>query len=95
MKKDYSILAILLSTVFCACAIGISFIYLNSFIAFYIASAIISGIATIVCIVCLILRLKKYNGQESCYKKLTIVSMMSTSTVLLLIVIGTLTIMFM
>ena len=94
MKKNYSTLTISLSIVFCACAIGISFIYLNRFFAFYLACAVISSIAFIACALCLGLRLKKYNGQEQYYKVLMAISMLSTAVSLMLIVIGTITIIF-
>ena len=94
MKKDYSMLAIILSTVFCACAIGINFIYLNRFFAFYLSCAIISSIAFIACIICLVLRLKKYNGQERCHTVLMAISILSTAVSLMIIGIGTITIMF-
>ena len=94
MKKDYSTIAIILGIVFCACCIGISFIYLNKFFAFYLACAIISGIAFIACVICLVLRLKKYNGQERYCTVLMAISMLSTTVSFGIIVIGTLTIIF-
>ena len=94
MKKDYSTLAIILSTVFCACVIGVSFIYLNRFFAFYLACAIISCIAFIGCITCLILRLTKYKEQERPHTVLMAIIMLSTAVSMAILVIGTLTIMF-
>lgn len=93
MKQYDSPLMIILSTVFCACGIGISFIYMNRFFAFYLACAIISSIALIACTVCLILRFTKYKGQERC-QVLTTISVLTISVVLIIIVIGTVTIMF-
>lgn len=95
MKKDYSILMIALSTVFCACFIGIAIIYWKHFPAFYLACTVIGGIAFVISVVCLVLRMVKRNSEEKFYKRLMYISMISAATTLGIIVIGTLITMFM
>ena len=94
MKKDYSILTIALSTVFCACSIGINVIYWKHFPALYLAGIVVGSIAFAISIACLLFRLIKKDKEERYYKILTSISMISSAIALCVPCIGTLIIMF-
>lgn len=95
MKKDYSILSIVLSIVLSACSIGIDILNWRHFPALYLAGLVVGSIAFVISVVCLVLRLKKYNGEEKYYKVLILTSMIPDTIALLIPAIGELIVMFM
>ncbi|MDE6293464.1 MAG: hypothetical protein K2L88_02435 [Clostridiales bacterium] len=95
MKKDYSILMITLCIIFCVGTIGIDIIYWKHFPALYLAGIVAGGIALVISVVCLFLRLKKRDGDEKYYKILMYLSMISAIVAAAIPLIGTLITMFM
>lgn len=94
MKRDYSIPAIVLSLIFCACSLGINIIYLKYFPALYIVGIAISGITIFVTVIGLILRLKRQDGDEQYRKMLMFICMICATSALAIPVVGTLIVMF-
>ena len=94
MKKDYSLTTIIMSFVFCACAIGINLLYFKRNIPLYSAGIAVAAAMMIANIVCLVLRLKKQNMTERFDKTLMRISMLCAVIALSIPVIGTLVLMF-
>lgn len=94
MKKDYYIVIIVLSVIFCACSIGIDIIYWEHYPAFYLAGIVVGSIAFVISIVCLSLKLTKKDRQERYNKMLAIISMKFATVAVCLLIIGTLITMF-
>ena len=95
MKKYNSLLMIALCIIFCISSIGIDILFWKHFPALYLACVVIGSIAVVICVVCLALRLKNNSGEERYYKRLVLTSMISASTALGILCIGTLITMFM
>lgn len=94
MKKDSSILLIVFSVIICVCSIGIDIIYWKHFPALYLAATAVGGIALVISVICLVLRLKKHNAEQKYYNRLMRLSMVSATVALLLPTVGTLITMF-
>ena len=90
MKKDYSLTTIILSIVFCTCAIGLDIIYFKRNVALFSAGMAIAAAMIIVNVVCLILKIKKQNITEGIDKVLMLISMLCTVIAMSIPVVGVL-----
>ena len=94
MKKDYSLSAIILSTVFGICTLGINILYLKRCVTLYSVGIAVSALMIAVDIICLVLRIKKQDSEARLCKILMLISMISALIGLAIPVIGTLVLMF-